>query len=123
MSNRISSKRSKSAPYRLKCAQLFIDCNYADSSLSLQSVAARVGVTAPYLGKLFNSHCGRGFREVLKRVRLGRAAKLLGDPKFRIKEVASAVGYRHVSGFDRDFRAVFHKYPNEFRLAMPRSEL
>ena len=41
---------------------------------------------------------------------------MLVESTLRVKEVTFAVGYKHVSSFDRDFRALYRKTPTDFRL-------
>jgi two-component system response regulator YesN len=110
-------------PFRLTMAKNFVRNGYQDAALSLSSVAALVGVSSCYLSRLFSVRGDVGFREYVRLTRMQRAALLLKDPKLRIKEIAQAVGYAHVTVFDRDFRLHFGVPPNKFRANLAASRL
>lgn len=101
--------------FRVRTALAYLRQSYQNSGLCLSSAAKQAGVSPWYLSRLFRLCTRRGFREHLKGVRMERAAEMLRNPTLAVKEVAWAVGYKHVSCFDRDFRARYGKPPVAFR--------
>lgn len=70
------------------------------SSLSLSYVAEQVGLSTPYLSKIFNQEIGESFSEYLTRIRMEQADKLITGTSKKIYEVAELVGipnYRYFS--------------------------
>lgn len=58
-------------------------------------------------------HCG--FSGYLRIIRIAEAERLLTETPVQIKEIAGKVGYKHVSGFNRDFRKITGVTPGSFR--------
>ena len=73
--------------------------------ITLKTGAAKLRMNAAYLSALFSRVAGTPFKSYLTRLRLEKAAELLGDPAQTASAVASAVGY---ASEDR-FRAAFKK--------------
>ena len=96
-------------------AQKFIDTNYGQAELSLEEVAAAVGISAGYLSRLLKQETGLSFIEYITRVRITNAVQLMNDPAMKIYEVAEAVGYQSQHYFSRAFKKVFGRPPVEYR--------
>lgn len=88
---------------------------FADPNLSLRELAGGLGRSLWYVGRILKKCTGLGFRQYLKTLRLRRAEKLLLDPSLLVKQVAAAVGYKHVSDFDHHFKAAYGIAPGEYR--------
>src|SRR5208337_4089601 len=89
---------------------------HGEPRLSLSLVAVQTGLSRWHLCRMLKLSTGMGFADHLRIVRLRAAAKMLADPTLRVKEIAFAVGYKHVSSFDRDFRDHYRMTPTEFVL-------
>ena len=91
-----------------------VQIDYADSTLSLGAIAARLGFNAAYLSHLFSSVEQCGFSEYLTRVRIHKArALLLTDVK--IVSIAQLVGYSSQPYFSTKFRTETGLSPSEYR--------
>ena len=101
---------------RVRDALACIAKSYGDPGLSLSSVAKQAGFSRWHLCRMLRLTTGIGFAEQLRRTRLKTAARMLGKAALRVKEIAFAAGYKHVSSFDRDFRGRYGRTPSEFRL-------
>jgi len=91
----------------------------ADPALSVASVARRQGLTPRYVHMLFEDE-GNTFSEYVVSQRLGRAYRMLIDPRRAhetISAVAMAVGFGDLSYFNRTFRRRFGATPTEIRSA------
>lgn len=71
----------------------YLEKNFADPSLSLDSVATTFNFSSSYLSKLFSDYHGISFTARLTQLRLDHAKKLLKNPKLPIRDVAAACGY------------------------------
>jgi AraC-like DNA-binding protein len=88
-----------------------------EHEVSIAEVAARHGVSARYVGMLFESG-GTTIMEFVREERLKRARSMLLSPRFagrRIAEIAYAIGFNDVSYFNRTFRRRFGQSPSEVR--------
>ena len=101
--------------FRVLFALQLLQKRYQDSGTSLSSIAAEVGLTPAHLSRIFSLQTGKGFRAHLRSIRMIHAVDLLNDPKLSIKQIASKVGYRYASGFDRDFKKEFGSAPKDFK--------
>lgn len=83
--------------------------------LSVDEVAASMGLSGSRLARLFKAKTGLTFSEYLVRHRMKRAAELLMDPSLRVGEVADLVGYRDQRHFASLFRRFVGLTPTRFR--------
>ena len=88
--------------------------DYADEGLSLGSVARSIATSQRQLQRVFAEH-GTSFRRELQRVRMTRAAELLGEGGLPVAAVAQAVGYRQPAQFSKAFRRHHGRPPSELR--------
>jgi len=82
---------------------------------TVPEMAAVLGISAGQLRRIVKHAAGATPREWLCNLRLEQAARLLADPRLRIKEVQSQVGITDPSHFARDFRDRFGMCPTDFR--------
>jgi len=101
---------------RARRAMSLIADRCCEPTVSLDSVAAEVGVSPQYLVKLLRSEYGYGFRAALRRARVQVARPLLEQSLSSIKEIAVKTGYGSTSQFDRDFRRECRTTPGAYRL-------
>jgi transcriptional regulator GlxA family with amidase domain len=84
--------------------------------VSLDDVARRVASSRRQLQRAFAEVGGTTFREHLTRVRMQRAAELLGSGgPLTVREVAHRVGYRQPAQFAKAFRRHLGVAPSEYR--------
>jgi AraC family transcriptional regulator of adaptative response / methylphosphotriester-DNA alkyltransferase methyltransferase len=91
-----------------------IEQEYATVDLSLRSVSAAIATSTRQLQRVFAER-GTSFRRELQRVRMERAARLLGLGSVPVARVASAVGYRQPAQFAKAFRRHHGTPPSAFR--------
>jgi AraC family transcriptional regulator of adaptative response / DNA-3-methyladenine glycosylase II len=88
----------------------------------LDELAARLGVGARHLRRLFAEHLGASPVAVARTQRLHLARKLLDETALPVTEVAFASGFRSVRRFNDAFRRAFHACPTDLRRACPRTD-
>ncbi len=86
----------------------------AGPPISLESVAATLGVSAGHLSRMFRRVSGESFRQYLTRKRLERARRLLLDPLYNVAQVAEACGYPSAAYFARVFRKATGMSPGQY---------
>lgn len=92
-----------------------IDAHYASETLSLQDVAAALGISPAYLSRLMRQELGASFIDYLIQVRIGKAAALLRDPLAKVCDVAKMVGYSSQHYFSTAFKKKTGVSPAEYR--------
>lgn len=83
--------------------------------LSLDDVARRIATSRRQLQRIYAEVGRTTFREQLTRVRMERAADLLNENGFTVREVANRVGYRQPAQFAKAFRLHHGLSPSEYR--------
>ena len=89
--------------------------NHYPENLTVEKLAALIGVTPSHLGRLFRRSEGIGIRAFIEITRLERAAALLRGTGRPIRDIAGTVGFSDESYFCLRFRAVFGKTPGAYR--------
>lgn len=82
---------------------------------TLDSLAQLAGMSRSSFSEAFNAAFGRSAVELVKEVRLERAAKLLKSSDLAVKEVASKVGFSSRSHFSRAFKERYGIDPAGYR--------
>jgi len=92
----------------------YIGENYSNGNLSLESVAANIGITKNYLSSIFKKESGITFSDYVKKLRMEHAVALLKTKKFYIYEVADMVGYNNVTWFCTVFKKFTGISPTDY---------
>lgn len=90
-----------------------LEADYA-RPLSMQGLAAELHTTLPTLNRVFEAATGATPYQYLIRVRMRRALAMLGQRRWRVKEIARLVGYRDPLHFSAEFRRLYGKPPREY---------
>lgn len=83
--------------------------------LDMAEVANELSFNYSYFSLWFKESVGINFNECLARLRIGRAAELLADPRLGVQEVAHSVGYPDARTFTRTFSRFAGTPPSQFR--------
>lgn len=96
-------------------ARRFIDAHYADSALSLQTVAEEVDMSPSYFSILFKQTIERSFINYLTDLRMERAKYLLCKTNYKAYEICFMVGYDNPTYFSTLFKRYTGVSPKEYR--------
>ncbi len=98
-------------------AQEYIEENYANCELSLNSAASHVGLTASYLSTLFKNETQESFIDCVNRLRIRKARELLDHTLITVKEAGYAVGFSTINNFIRTFKKFAGTTPGKYNEA------
>lgn len=104
---------------RLEVIKSDICDRLTDCSLTVAGIASRYGVTPRYVHKLFEND-GITYTQFVISRRLNRAHRMLCDPRFKARSIASIAydaGFGDISYFNRTFRRQYGATPSDIRNA------
>jgi AraC family transcriptional regulator of adaptative response / DNA-3-methyladenine glycosylase II len=78
-------------------------------------LAARLGIGARHLSRLFQRHLGASPTQTARTVRLHRAKRLLQDTDLQVTEIAYRAGFKSLRRFNAAFADLYNESPSEFR--------
>ncbi|RTE06280.1 response regulator [Paenibacillus whitsoniae] len=112
-------KIARSGIYKdpLEEARVYIDTHLAED-ISLDDVAAMVGLTPTYFSSLFKKMTHETFVQYRINKRMAKAKEMLMIPHIRIVDVAAEVGYDDYPHFTKTFKKVVGQSPSEFRASL-----
>lgn len=116
-SEALALKSHPEEPESIARARIII-AEHAQDEMSLAAVAKAVNMSASYFSAKFKEITGINFVTYVARTRIEKARHLLHNPKLRISEVAFEVGFQSLSQFNRAFKNVIGKAPNEYRKSL-----
>jgi AraC-like DNA-binding protein len=102
---------------RLRAIKADIETNLAHGDLSPGAVGKRQKVSDSYIRKLFERE-GTSFTQYVLARRLGRARRMLTDPRWAGRSIASIafdVGFGDLAYFNRTFKRLHGATPSEIR--------
>lgn len=83
--------------------------------MTLESVAAHVGLSANYFSEIFRKHAGFTFQENLLHLRLRFAHALLGMSRLPVTEICYASGFGSLPNFERAYKRKYGSTPRQTR--------
>lgn len=88
---------------------------YMSDEISLNTIAAEVGMSPSYFSSIFSKEMGKTFVEYLTEIRMDRAKKLLMCSSMKTSEIGYEVGYKDPHYFSYIFKKTQNCTPKEFR--------
>lgn len=104
----------------LRCRQ-YIETNFLEIE-SVKYAAAACNLDQAYLARLFKRFAEETPLQLINRLKMNRAAELLGNRNMLIKEVAEVVGFTDPYHFSRVFKRVYGIPPETFTQTASRHE-
>ena len=83
--------------------------------LTVESVAHEIATSRRQLQRVLDEIGGVSFRDLLTRVRMVQAARLLRESRLPVADVAHQVGYRQPAQFAKTFRRLYGESPSVYR--------
>lgn len=88
---------------------------YMSDEISLNTIAAEVGMSPSYFSSIFSKEMGKTFVEYLTEIRMDRAKELLLCSSMKTSEIGYEVGYKDPHYFSYIFKKTQNCTPKEFR--------
>lgn len=98
-----------------RAARLIIDEAALDGDGTVDDLAARLGITARHMSRLFIRHWGATPSSVARTSRVQRAKRLLSDTSLPIIEIAAMSGFGSLRRFNAVFTEVYKRPPSAIR--------
>lgn len=88
---------------------------YMSDEISLNTIAAEVGMSPSYFSSIFSKEMAKTFVEYLTEIRMDRAKELLMCSSMKTSEIGYEVGYKDPHYFSYIFKKTQNCTPKEFR--------
>ena len=106
----------------IRDAKNFIQEHFNQGDLSLNQIAAHIGVSPSYFSSIFKQETGQNFVEYLTQVRMERACELLKCTSYRTSEIGEQVGYNDAHYFSAAFKKAMGQSPKDYKASQLRQE-
>lgn len=107
-------KENSSESERLNNIYQYMLNNYS-RQISLEQIAKIANLTPHSFCRFFKSRIKKTFSRTLMEIRIGNACKQLAETSKSISSVCYECGYNNFSNFNRHFKALTNRTPNEHR--------
>lgn len=108
-------RQSRSSHQLVEDMKAYIEANFTDPNLSLDSLGERFGVSGKNLSKWFKELFGVKFVDFLIDLRMRHAKRLLTETDESVQDISAAVGYSSPISFIRAFKKTTGFSPGDFR--------
>ena len=108
------NQRRKGLAYALD----YIEANYMHEELSLNMVAAAVGLSPNYFSAMFSQEMKMTFVEYVSRLRIRYAKQMLEETQLKSSEISALVGFHDSHYFSYVFKRVQKCSPRDYRKQM-----
>ena len=81
----------------------------------MKDISDHVKLSSSYVCTLFKNDTGMTLNQYLTEYRIGRAKKLLEDPRYKIVDISAKVGYSDGNYFGKIFKRLCGMSPSEYR--------
>ena len=96
-------------------AKQYLAEHFESNDVSLNTVAAQVGVSSSYFSSIFKQETGQSFVEYLTKLRIDKACELLRCTTLRTAEIGERVGYNDPHYFSATFKKVTGVSPKDYK--------
>jgi len=89
--------------------------NNLSGKVRMSEAAAIAGMTQSAFSRFFKKNTGANFVDYSRKLRIGRACKLLSDTGRPVTDICFEVGYANISNFNRHFRKERGVTPTQYK--------
>ena len=110
----LDEQNTSSSEKQARMAMDYIQKNYMDPNLSLNSICSYLNISTSYFSTIFKEETGETFTEVLIRTRMEKAKELLENTTLKNYEIAEKVGFSDPHYFGISFKKMTGCTPTEY---------
>ncbi len=93
----------------------FVRQNFQNESLSVKTISDHVNRSTSYVCTVFKNETGMTLNQFITKCRMEKAKEMLTDPRYKITDIASRVGYLDVNYFGKIFKKYSGVTPSDYR--------
>lgn len=108
------SSNTEAETTRMNKVYGYVMRHYKDT-ISAVEVAALVNMTRTSFSRYFKSRVNKSFSDFVKEIRIESACKLLKKGNMNIDQIGYECGFQTLSNFNKQFKTVMGKQPNQYR--------
>jgi len=86
------------------------------SDITLEEVAKIANMTPNAFCYFFKNRTRKTFVNFLNEIRIGYACKLLTENRYNISQICFQSGFQNLSNFNRQFKKIVNKTPNQYKI-------
>ena len=86
-----------------------------NETLSVKDISDHVFLSTSYVCTFFKNETGQTLNQYLTEYRMEKAKQLLSDPRYKITDISSRVGYSDGNYFGKSFKKYTGFSPSEYR--------
>lgn len=110
----LSEQREGTGKRQAILAEEYIEKNYSNSELTLQSICNELAISTSYFSTIFKNYTGETFIEALTKKRMIKSMELLANTSMKIYEIAESVGFSDPHYFAITFKKYTGITPKEY---------
>ena len=84
-------------------------------TIRMSEAAAIAGMKQSAFSRFFKKNTGANFVDYSRKLRVGRACKLLSDTRRPVTDICFEVGYANISNFNRHFHEELGVTPSQYK--------
>ncbi|MFL0249760.1 response regulator [Clostridium neuense] len=107
-------EENKTVSLVVKRAQSLIH-EYYNQGINLDEIAAKLNITADYLGKQFKKEIGESFNTYARNYRINKVKALLLGTELKVYQIAELTGYSDSKYMSKVFKETTGYLPNDYR--------
>lgn len=112
--DQLDQKRSMKNKELIADVTAYVD-EHLGEDLSIERLSELFAISTSHLRKIYKEETGRTLKETIGDKRIDKAKALLGEPNWKIQDIALQVGYLTVQSFAKAFKMETGKAPGEYR--------
>ena len=111
----LEEKKNSKYDTIIKRVHEIINLKYADQALSVDNIAEMIGMSTPYICRIYKQNTLHTILDDIVKIRMEKAREFLLESENGIEEIAEKVGFSNSSYFYKAFKAANGVTPSEYR--------
>ncbi len=110
----VNGYRRKPEAERMRKVHAFV-MNHFQKPISLRDVAAIASMSPAAFCRYFKARTNKSFSDFISEIRIGHACKLLIEERMNVTQIGYECGFRTLSNFNRQFKAITKASPLQYQ--------